>query len=279
VSYLDELGAELARVGIRGRLRARILAEAADHLAQSEPERFGDPRAIARLHANALATDRSRHAAAASFAALAAAGLGLAAAWLLTASAGGWPDIASADLVPLGISAAFGMLLCPQLALAAGLLMALGAWQGRQEKLLPASEVALLVRRTRTALACGALSLGSVSLYAIEFRAGLASWYVVLVPLASAALTIPLVAAAGATRRAAAVVSSAPGEARDVFERLPWRLSRRPWVLCLGFALLVGAAALAAGGADEGPRNAAAEVTLVVVGFAVLGRRLGLRGR
>jgi len=33
LTYLDQLSDELARVGIRGGQRARILAEAADHIA------------------------------------------------------------------------------------------------------------------------------------------------------------------------------------------------------------------------------------------------------
>jgi hypothetical protein len=47
--------------------------------------------------------------------------------------------------------------------------------------------------------------------------------------------------------------------------------------VCLGLATLVAVAALVAGGADEGPRNAVAEAILVVGCFAALGRRLGLR--
>ena len=43
MTYLDELGRELSPVGIQGRLRNRILAEAADRLADS------DRRAVERL--------------------------------------------------------------------------------------------------------------------------------------------------------------------------------------------------------------------------------------
>ena len=37
--YEDRLSAELSAVGIRGRLRARIVAEAHDHLAEGDEER------------------------------------------------------------------------------------------------------------------------------------------------------------------------------------------------------------------------------------------------
>ena len=80
---LDELDRELGRVGIGGRRRARILAEAADHLAEGDPERFGDPREIAQTFADELATAGVTRSAFRAFAALAAAGLGFAAAWLL----------------------------------------------------------------------------------------------------------------------------------------------------------------------------------------------------
>jgi hypothetical protein len=43
MTYLDRLGRELSAVGIHGRLRDRILAEAADHLTDGEVERFGEP--------------------------------------------------------------------------------------------------------------------------------------------------------------------------------------------------------------------------------------------
>jgi len=68
-----------------------------------------------------------------------------------------------------------------------------------------------------------------------------------------------------------------PGEAGDMFDDFPLELPRRPWLVCLALAALVGLAALVAGGVDEGPRNALAEAVLVMTCFAALGRRLGLR--
>jgi hypothetical protein len=111
----------------------------------------------------------------------------------------------------------------------------------------------------------------------VTSRADLAGWYVAAVTPAAVLLTVPLVAAARATGRVAQLKTSVPGPAGDVFDDLPVRLPHRPWVLCVGGATLVALAALVAGGVDEGPRNAVAEFTLVVVCFAALGRRLGLR--
>jgi hypothetical protein len=278
MTYLDRLGRELAAVGIRGRLRDRILAEAADHLAEGEVERFGDPAVLAREFADELATARSRRATVAALAALAGAAIVFAAAWLLAPIAGGWGDVFSAEWAPLGVAAAIGMPIFPQVSFAAGLLALLRVGRRRHERRLPAAEIELLLCRTRVALAFGALSLASVAVYAFEFRSGLASSYVLTLAPAAAALTIPLAGAALLTRRAAAVKSSVPGEAGDVFDDLPVELPRRPWLLLAATAGAAAFAALAAGGVtNEGPRNAVAELVLVVIGFLALGKRLGLR--
>jgi hypothetical protein len=271
MTYLARLGEELARVGIGGRLRDRILAEAADHLAEGEVARFGDSAELARLFADELATARTRRAAFAGFAALAAAGTGFAAAWLLTTPAGGWPDIFSAEWAPLGAFAAFGMLLCPQAALVAGSLALLQAVRRRGAR-LPAAELELLLRRTRVALGFGLLTLGAIALYAIEFRAQLASWYSLWVPVGAGVLAAPLAAASLLAQRAAVVRSSVPGGAGGVFDDLPVKLPRRPWLLCALAAVVVGVLALVAGGGDEGPRNAVLEIVLLVACFVALGR-------
>jgi hypothetical protein len=278
MTYLDRLGRELAAVGIRGRLRDRILAEAADHLAEGEVERFGDPGALAREFADELATARSRRATLVALAALAGAAAVFSAAWLLLVVRGGKGDILSAEWAPLGVAAAIGMLVCPQVSFAAGLLAALRVVGRRHERSLPAAEIGLLLRRTRVALAFGALTLASVALYAFEFRADFSTWYVLTVAPAAAALSLPLAGATLLTRHAAAVKSSVPGEAGDVFDDLPVELPRRPWLLLAATAGAAALAALAAGGVtSEGPRNAVAEIILVVAGFLALGKRLGLR--
>jgi HAAS len=278
VTYLDRLRRELTAVGIRGRLRDRILAEAADHLAEGEADRFGDPAELAREFADEVATVRTRRATLAALAALACAAAVFAAVWLLAAAAGGRGDIFSAEWPPLGVAAALGMLVCPQVSFAAGLLALLRLVFRRHERRLPAAEIALLLRRNRVALAFGALALASVAVYAYEFRAGFDSSYVLAVAPAAAAMALPLAAAALLTRRAAAVKSSVPGEAGDVFDDLPLDLPRRPWLLLAATAGAAALAVLVAGGVTgEGPRNAVAELVLVAAGFLTLGRRLGLR--
>ena len=115
--------------------------------------------------------------------------------------------------------------------------------------------------------------------YAIEYPAGLATWWTVTTIGTAAALTVPLVLAALLARRAARIRSTVEGDAGDVFDDLPVHLPRRPWALCAAVALFAAASTGVAGGFDEGPRNAVFEALAVVAGFVVLRRPLGLRPR
>jgi len=63
VGFVTRLGEELGRVGIRGRLRTRILAEYADHLACDPAAQLGEPGALARQFADELGSARARRAA------------------------------------------------------------------------------------------------------------------------------------------------------------------------------------------------------------------------
>ena len=83
-----------------------------------------------------------------------------------------------------------------------------------------------------------------LALYAVEYRAGLATWWTVMAVATSAALTVPIALAATRAGRAAGIRSAVEGAAGDVFDDLPVRVPRRPWALCAAVALL---AALAAG--------------------------------
>jgi hypothetical protein len=263
---IDRLSDELGRVGIRGRLRARILAEASDHLAEGDEAAFGDPAGLARQFANDLALSRSRRAALGAFGALALAGTGFAVAWLAIAAAG-FPDIAAGSWAPLGIAAAIGTVVFPQVALAAGVLALLRA----RRRTLAAAEIGQLLTRTRVALAFGALAMASLALYGIEFA--VAAW---IVPLAFV-LTAPLAVSAVTVRHAAVVKSSVPGAAGDVFDDLPVALPRRPGLVLAATTLAAALVTLAAAPNHEGIRNAVVELVLVVGGWLALGRRLGIR--
>jgi hypothetical protein len=136
--------------------------------------------------------------------------------------------------------------------------------------------VSRLCARATVALVAGAATLVSLGLYAFEFRAGLPTWWTAAALAVSTCAVVPVVAAIR-VRRHARIRSTVPGDAGDVFDDLRVPGLRRPWLLC---ALVAMAAALAvgvAGGPDEGVRNAVVELVAVTGGFALLGRRLGLR--
>jgi hypothetical protein len=274
--FLGRLGKELARVGIRGRARARILAEAADHLAEGDEAEFGDPRELAQLFADEFATQATTRAAFLASAALGAAGAAFALGWVGMVMRG-TGDITSASFLPAGLVAAFALIACPQISFAAGLLAVLRARRLRTLRAAPAAELVLLARRTNTALAFGAATMVAFAVFAVDYRAAFPSWQVLASAVVAAVLTAPLAAAAVAGRNAALVHSAVPGEAGDMFDDLPVELPHRPWLVCGALAACLALALLVAGGLDEGPRNAIAETLLVVGCFAALGRRLGLR--
>jgi hypothetical protein len=280
--YLRELDTELGAVGIRGSLRRRILAETADHLHESgDAARFGEAKLVAVRFADELATSGARRVAFTSFLALAPAGIAYAVLFGLVRT---WPDIASAKLLPLAIGAALTMVLAPQVAFAAGLLTVAQAWRLRSETPAPAAEIAVLRRRAAVALGSGAAAFAGIAVYAYEYSSGLPGWWATTAFVVSGAALLPIGGAAVALARNARVRPQAAGPAGDVFDdvaplidRIPLRLRGRPWRFCLLVAAGVAAAALIAGGPDEGPRNAVAEFVAVCAGFLALGRLLGLR--
>jgi hypothetical protein len=62
MSFVQELSRELARVGVHGRLRRRIVAEIGDHLACDPDANLGEPSELARQFADELGTTRARSA-------------------------------------------------------------------------------------------------------------------------------------------------------------------------------------------------------------------------
>jgi len=156
-AYLAELSRELEQVGIRGRLRRRILAESEDHLS-SDPEafeRFGSPAELANTFAAELGTRASRRAAVGAFAALAFAGAVFAVSFLSAALAGQpapdtWPVLAQLALPVL--------ILAPQVSFVAGSL-ALVRVLRRRDPVLPSEDLTVIHRRTGIALLSGLVTM------------------------------------------------------------------------------------------------------------------------
>jgi hypothetical protein len=245
---IDELSRELAAVGIRGRLRARILAEAAEHLRDGSPGSFGDPRVVARRFAEELGPEEARRAARGSFAALVVAAAAYALLfWKLNAQPP--RDILSSRV---GFVATIGLILLPQFSFVGGLLAPV------------ARTPRLAVRRAALGLVAGAGSLVCALVAAASY--GLHTpllW--VLVPAGAA-----LLVASGQTVRAARIHTSAAG--REL--TLSWA---QGLAVTLAAAAAVGIAGASGGDPGEGVRNALAESLACMSGFAVFGKVLGLR--
>jgi hypothetical protein len=277
MSWLERLDGELAERRVPRSTRRGILLELEDHVA-SNPEsvhRLGDPARLAQEFADDLAASESRRAALGAFLLLVPVGIAFAGCFLAAATFP-TPDIDTAQTLALALPAALTMVLAPQVALAAGLLALLGWSRTRGARELPAAEASRLCARATVGLVAGAATLASLGLYAFELRAGLPTWWTAAALAVSACVVVP-VAGVVRIRRLAHIRSTVPGDAGDVFDDLRVPGLRRPWLLC---ALVAVAAALAvgvAGGPDEGVRNAVVELLAVTGGFALLGRRLGLR--
>jgi hypothetical protein len=275
---IDELGHELGAVGIRGRLRRRIVAEFRDHRSCDPDADLGDPRAIARQFADELGTSRSRRAAFAVFGALGVAGIAYTVAFVAANTLG------RADLHPrsplLAGLASVTAVVAPQVAFVAGSLAFLRALRRRGARALPAAELRMLARRTSLALACGLATMGAVALLGYEYsvRTGIAF-------VGAAAGGGALLLASASVLSAVRVHGTAPGDSGDVFADLaglvPERLRGDPWKLARAVALLVGVgvwvAGIAAADPLDGLLRGVLEALACLGGFAVLGRFLGLR--
>jgi MFS family permease len=278
--YLAELDRELASVGIRRRVRARILAESEDHL-RSDPERldrFGGARALANSFASELGARASRRAAVGAFAALGVAG----AVFAVSFVGASFAHVPPSDAWPLLAALVFpAIIVAPQVAFVAGSLALLRTLR-RRERVLPSAELSVINRRTGLALLAGLVTMAAVAIFALELRNVADGWWVLITLMGSAAAGLLIVLAAIPTAGAARLRPSVAGEAGDVFDDLglagyrddPWRFAR--WV-ALGVGLAVWIAGVVQGDPIDGALQGFAEALACLGGFAVLGRFLGLR--
>ncbi len=289
-AILEQLGAALDDLGVRGAGYHRMLAEARDHLEETvarvgEEEAvrtFGSPRELAGLVAAEVATSRTRSAAYATFFVLAPVGLAYAALYLSFPS-GSQLDQSGGRVPGLGLLASAGIVFLPQIAFVSGVLALLRVVRMRNRDTLAAAELRMQRARAAVASTAGILTLVSLGLFAIDQRRIIAGWWLVGVVVACAVLIPPLLVVGLATRRAARPVVPVEGRADDVFDDLALLFQmpvvRRhdfpshPW----RFAVLVGFVLAAAVGPFAGPAGAVGEFAVLLVCFRVLGRPLGLR--
>jgi hypothetical protein len=282
--FQARLGQELSAVGIRGRLRARILAEYADHLACDPEAQLGEPRALARQFADELGSTRARRAAVIGFAALALAGILFGLAFVTSDAVFG---AAPKGGPVIGRIATACALLFSQISFVAGILAALRWVQRRSSGVLPAAEAKVIVRRAAVGVVSGILtmvSLGTIAVADQRFESGAwATFAIVVAAVGTAGLLASLPSIWEATR----LRPVAGGEAGDIFDDLgdfvmlvPPPLRGRPWrlaaVVSVAVALVITLVAVPAQDAYDGALRGIVDALLCMAGFATLGRYLGL---
>jgi hypothetical protein len=154
------LRAELARVGIRGRLATRIVLELDDHLRCDPSADLGAPRQIAERFAEELRVPRTRRSAYAGFAALA-----LVAVSIGVSASGGGLNISGARgwIVAFG---GLGVVLGAQVSFVAGVL---ALWAALRRPKSP-GELRLVQRRTGVALAAGGFALAAHAVQTVSVQ-------------------------------------------------------------------------------------------------------------
>lgn len=287
VDFQSRLGEELSGVGIRGRLRGRILAEYADHLACDPEAQLGEPGALARQFADEVGSTRARRAAVVGFGALAVAGILFGVAFVTSDSAFG---AAPKGGPVIGRVATGAALLFSQVSFVAGMLAALRWVQRRGSGVLPGAEATVIVRRAAVGVLSGILtmvSLGTIAVADRRFQSG--AWATFTVVIAAVG-TAGLLASLPSIWEAARLRPVATGEAGDIFEDLgdfvmlvPPSLRGRPWrlaaVVSVGVAVAITLVAVPAQDAFDGAVRGVFDALACMAGFATLGRYLGLWSR
>ncbi|MEO6858741.1 MAG: hypothetical protein ABI323_09155 [Solirubrobacteraceae bacterium] len=282
MSYRDDLHRELTAVGITGRQRSRITDEIEDHLQCDPKADLGAPQLVARQFADELGTARARRAGFAGFAALALAGVLFGVAFV-TAPGHAFGSIPGAVSWP-GRVGNWVAVIAPQIAFAAGLLALLRALRRRTQRVIAAAETRMILRRATVGVFAGLASMIGLALLAEELRPYLPGWWVTLAWVCAGVGAVALLASTPVLLAAQRLPSLAEGSAGDLFDDvgawLPRSLDGRPWRFALVvagaiFVLMTVAGVLASDGPDGAVRGIA-DGLLCLLGFATLGRYLGL---
>ena len=236
---------ELARVGIRGGLADRIVAELDDHLACDPQAEVGEPRVIAERFADELRLPRTRRATYLGFAGLAAAALLL---FVFFRNASG----TTSAVTPF---AGLDIVLDAQVAFVAGVLALWGTHRG--------TSAAVVQRRALVALAGGALVLGGEAVDAVAEQ----RWIVLL-----ALVPAPLLVASAAQLRVAMGMTPVRVAVSRGFS-----LVEAVSVGAAVVTVVVVGSAFAEHSWLEGVSRGAIEGVVFALGLLGLGRYLGIR--
>ena len=285
MNYVESLEVELAAAGIPARRRARIVAEFADHLHEDPQARLGAPHDLARQFADELGTRLARGTAYRAFAALAVAALVLIVMFFKGGRTwGGWVGYGYYPVsyyfpwwwVPM-------MLVCfvsAQVALAAGGLALLRAWRLRQVPVMTAADAAVLNRRAAVGLVSGAITMTVLPLTLVV--TGVSPRWDTAAETAGPALIVLLLALLPDVLRAARLRPTRDGTAGDVTVDLGIEHARAtPWRIALALSavivLVMTAIGIRSADAYDGILRGLFDATACLIGFASLGRYLGLR--
>lgn len=271
MTWLDRLASELRRARVPGARRRRILAELADHL-ECDPaaeERLGEPAALARQFADQLGTTFARRAAFAAFLALLPLGVLFVALFVFAAVYTTSIEPGAAILLVVGV----------QLAFVGGTLALIRAWRLRGAVVIPAAEARVLRRRAGVGLAGGALTVVVLAALASDRYPGVQWSHSALAWTTVGVGAVSVVAGASIVLHAGRLGPVAKGAAADLSFDLgldvgPWRLAF--WIAG-AVVFCIALAGVAQADPIDGLVRAVGDGLLCLVGFALLGRPLGLR--
>jgi hypothetical protein len=279
--FQTQLGRELSAAGISGRARRRILDEFADHLACDPSAQLGEPAALARQFADEVGSARARRAAVVSFGALALAGSLFGLALVTSDSVFGATPKGGPVIGEIATAAA---ILFSQVSFVAGTLAALRWVQRRGSGVLPAAEAKVIVRRAAVGVICGIVTMVGLGTVAIAYHRFQPSAWATFAIVAASVGTAALLVSLPALWEAARLRPVAEGGAGDIFDDLggvvPHPLAGRPWLLAVvvsaAVAVVITLVAVPAQDAIDGAMRGLADAVLCMLGFATLGRYLGL---
>ncbi|HYZ80817.1 MAG TPA: hypothetical protein VE571_06090 [Solirubrobacteraceae bacterium] len=286
IPFENQLDYELTAVGITGSVKRRILDEFDDHLACDPEAQLGEPRALARQFADEVGTTRARQAAMVGFGALALAGILFGIAFV-TAGAAYGPAPTGGPLSGR-VATAVGIVFS-QVSFVAGMLGVMRWVVRRHAEVLAAAEARVMVRRAAVGVLAGIVTMASLGTIAIAYRPYLPSAWTTYAIVAAAIGIAALLAALPSVWAATQVAPVADGGAGDIFDDLgafaglvPAPLRGHPWRVAIAVAVAVAAVitlvAVPAQDAFDGAARGGLDALLCLLGFATLGRWLGLWG-
>ena len=152
--------------------------------------------------------------------------------------------------------------------------------------MLPAAEAKVIVRRATVGVICGIVTMVSLGVVAVAYRHFQSSAWTTFAVVVAAVGTAALLASLPSIWAAARLRPVADGGAGDIFDDLgglvPRPLNGRPWLLAAVVSAAVAVAitlvAVPAQDAYDGALRGILDALLCMLGFATLGRYLGLWG-